>query len=643
MRYLYSLLAVTFLVACSDEIVHEKAKDIPGVFSDGTVGDTVNTPGDSSTGPEDGDGNVQTYTLKFKQASGDDNVSCANSVHCAIFLSYNSSRSLHVVFKGDDKPLAGRLVSFAIDSDPNDLGHLTAFTAYTDGSGVASIQVKASQAVPGAFVVKASVDEIGVAPLYFDVTITPKGVVPLTVVADYDGTRPLTTYTTKLYLQGEGKPDCADLEQLYSGETAHYQSPPTNLTQSVKFTEFAGLKDSGPQMYTVLAYALNPNGAVWAWGCDATNAEVVYGYSTTVSVDLSDIPPIYKGTYELTSYFDFVSALPDEAEPYVNLILDFFGKPTEALLGLMCMIPADALDEFCGFLFDDEGEPTITGDVVMQVVDAIIVGLTKDTIWGDVMASGMDVASMLQQFEMGGLITFKDQPDASGHWTADLTEESWDTVVVKWSLDANCDPFVDEDCGKLQFSLGAIDQQGTVSGSFTASVANEWDLTIDEHPIDLKYGAILNYVIEAQLLPLMTGWQPGDSFKIDSYEEFLQYVLAGKECFEPGFGKTCCEAFAEDLAQNAGTIGENLAESACELLTDLGAAYIEDALLGLTADTGDAFLIGTATPCKFYDANDDMIVDGFGTKAKMCTWKATIDFGTSATTIDADFFATRLD
>jgi len=643
MRYLYSLLAVIFLVACSDEIVHEKAKDIPGVFPDGTVGDTINDPEDSSVGPQDIDSNIETYSLKFDQAAGDDNISCENSVHCAIFLSYNSSRTLNVVLKGDDKPLAGRLISFAIENDPDDLGHVTAYTAYTNGSGVAGIQVKANQSIPGAFTVKASIDEPGVAPLYFDISITPKGVVPLTVVADYAGNRPLVTYTTKLYLQGEGQPDCADLEKLYSQETAHYQSPPTNMTQSVKFTEFVGLKDGGPQKYTVLAYALNPTGAVWAWGCDSENAEVVYGYSTTVSVDLVDIPPVYKGTYEVTSYFDFISALPDEAEPYVNLVLDFFGSPTESLLGLMCMIPSDTLGEFCGFLFDDEDAPTVTGDIVMQLVDAIIVGLTKDTVWGDVMASGADVASMLQQFEMGGIITFKDQPDAAGVWTQDVTEESWDTVVVKWSLDANCDPFVDDDCGKMQFSLGAIDQQGAVSGSFTASVANEWDLTIDEHPIDLKYGAILNYVIESQLLPIMTGWEAGDTFKIDTYEEFLQYILAGKECFEPGFGKTCCEAFAENLANNAGTIGENLAESACDLLTELGAAYIEQQLVGLTADTGEAFVIGTAEPCKFYDANDDMIVDGFGTKAKMCTWKATIDFGSSSTTMDADFFATRLD
>lgn len=648
MRCFLSLLIVLSFVGCSDEIVHEKASDIVGLFPDGSGPSDGNSgfPG-TDVGPQDGTQTIQSLQLAFDMAVGDDNISCENAAHCAVHLSYNSKRTLSVVYTGDDKPQAGRLVNFAISEDPSNMGWISTSQSWTNGSGVASIDAKPSLSAPGSFIVKAWVDEEGVAPLYFDLTVTPKGVVPLTVVADYNANRPLTTYTVRLFLQGDGKPDCADYEQLYSNETAHYQSPPTNMTQSVKFTEFAGIQD-GPQKYSVLVFALNPSGSVWAWGCDDANAEIVYGYGTTVVVELKDVPPTYKGTYEVTSYFDFVSALPDEAEPYVNLILDFFGSPTEALLALMCSIPATELDEFCGFLFNAGGDPSLTGDIVMQLVDAIIVGFTKDTIWGDIMAGGNDVASMLQQFEMGGLITFKEQPDENGHWTLDMTEESWETVVVKWSLDANCDPFVDDDCGKMQFSLGAIDQQGAVSASFTADVVdtdkvNEWALTIDEHAIGLKYGALINYVIEAQLLPLMTGWQPGDPFKIDTYEEFLQFMLAGQDCFAPGYGMTCCEDFAKKLADQAGTIAENLAETACDMLVELGASYIENALVGLTADTDEAFVIGTAQPCHFYDVNDDMVVDGFGTKSKFCYWKAIIDFGFVKTEITAEFFATRLD
>jgi hypothetical protein len=141
----------------------------------------------------------------------------------------------------------------------------------------------------------------------------------------------------------------------------------------------------------------------------------------------------------------------------------------------------------------------------------------------------------------------------------------------------------------------------------------------------------------------MTGWEPGDPFKIDSYEESFQYLLAGQACFQPGYPKTCCEDFAEQLAEDAGTIAESLAETACDLITDLGASYIEDSLVGLTADTGDAFIIGTKEPCAFYDSDHDMVVDGFGTAKKMCMWKATIDFGFTTTDIDAEFFAKRLD
>jgi hypothetical protein len=639
-RILFSFLFVAFLHGCSDQITHEDWNDIKTGFSD-----TIPTQSDGVTatdsGPTDTSITVQNYKLGFELAAGDDDISCASTNHCTIFLSYNEERSLEVVYTGDGSPIASQLVQFSIENDPKDLGKLSTFSSYTNGEGVAGVQVQPKQSAPGSFTVKAMAE--GAAPLYFDVQITPKGTVPLTVLAKYTGNRPLTTYNVRLYLTNDSAPNCDDLNKLYNEETAHQQSPATNLTQSVKFTQFPGLENDGAQHYTILVYALNELGAVLAWGCNAADGEVKYGYSTTVIVDLLDVPPKYKGTYEVTSYFDFVSALPDEAEPYVNILLDFFGSPVEAILNLTCTLGGNVLGEFCDFLFDASGNPTFTGELVMDFLDTILAATTKDTIWGTIMTSGGDIASMLQQFEMGAIITFKDEPDDKGIWTEDLTEENWDKVVVKWSLDANCDPFLDEDCGKMQFSLGAIDQQGTITGSFIASVANDWELTIDDHPINLKYGALLNHVIEKMLLPMMTGWEPGKAYKVDSYEELFQYLLAGDECLTPGFPKSCCAVFAEDVAAQAGNLAQGLLESTCDLLTDMGAAYIRNALLDLDIDTGDGFTIGTAQPCIFYDANEDMVVDGFGTAADMCTWKASIDFGFAQTAIEGKFFATRLD
>ena len=139
MRYLYTLLAVTFLVACSDEIVREQAKDIPSVFPDGTVGDTVSDPSDAS-GPEDTVANVETYALKFEEAVGDDNVSCANSVNCAIYAQI-AVRTLNVVLTGDGKPQAVASLTRSGER-PRWFGPLNAYTAYTNGSGVAGIEGK---------------------------------------------------------------------------------------------------------------------------------------------------------------------------------------------------------------------------------------------------------------------------------------------------------------------------------------------------------------------------------------------------------------------------------------------------------------------------------------------------------------------
>ncbi len=163
MSKLIPILVVLALTACSDGLPTDPRGEIPTAFPDG-----VNPPGDADTstpGPLDVPITGKELKLTFKMAVGDDNVSCQTGVNCSIFLSYNATRSLEVVLTGDGAPLAGQLVHYAVENDDAGLGHLSAFSAYTNGSGVASIQVQPNQSVPGSFNVKASVDDATVTPL----------------------------------------------------------------------------------------------------------------------------------------------------------------------------------------------------------------------------------------------------------------------------------------------------------------------------------------------------------------------------------------------------------------------------------------------------------------------------------------------
>ncbi|MGM0574529.1 MAG: hypothetical protein ACQEXJ_02175 [Myxococcota bacterium] len=644
------------LGACGDEVVRVAHEDVPGTLED------TNTPPDAQPDtpheedtfvPDDGPPTPVVRRLEFVEAFGDDQTPCQGTDRCAFFVSYSQERTLEVRYTEDGEPVQDQAVNFELVEDPDGVGHLNTLSAYTNGDGVGGVQVSAANPQIAQFAVKASVDHEGVPPLYFDILITPKGQVPLTVVGEYAGSNfEVTNYTVRLYRQdGSGSPGCDDLETLYEDTTANWQSPVTNFPQSVSKQEFAGLEEDGTQMYTILAYSQKPQGdTVLAWGCDDVEGEVKWGYSTTVEVTLEDRPPQYSGTYTVTSVFNLVSALPDEVEDIVNSVLNIFQSPVGGLLTLACNLGEDVsvLDDLCGFVFDDPSEPSLdnltsTGNIIVDIVDALIKGAAEGSTFGDVLTGGGDVADILTAFQVNGTITIAEPPDETGFWEEGSIVETWDGVTVKWSLGENCNPLTNENCGKKNFSFYAIQDEPPVSSTFTAYVENTWDFYIDLHPVDIKYGALLNYIVEAVVLPLLAGDGSDGLPVIDSYDKLIASLLGGKECLMPGAEQTCCETFTDDVLSGGGSIGESLVMSACEAIIQVGSTYIEDQLVSLDADTGESFVIGTLGSCKFIDADKDRIVDGFGTKSSPCDWDVQVNVFGSASTIDAVFWASRVD
>ncbi|MGM0576969.1 MAG: hypothetical protein ACQEXJ_14690 [Myxococcota bacterium] len=637
----------------------------PDTTGDATPGQDALPTGDAaddSTPPEDTSdpGPAVVKGLGFEQAFGDDDQPCQGSSYCTLRLSYNEQRSLRVVYTEDGEPTADRVVKFDIVDDSLDMGHISALSAYSNGDGVAEVTVKTVDPAPGQFTVKAHIDDPEVPPLFFDVVVTAKGQVPLTVVGSYAGVRNVGSYQVRLFPQdGSGAPGCGDLEALM-GETAAQQSPVTNLGQSVKFLEFPGLEDDGTQQFTVLAYAEDNSGVVLAWGCDDQDGTVSVAGSSTVEIVMADRPPLYAGSYEVRSVFDFTQAIPEPYATYVDPVLDLFQSPTGGLLTLTCKLGVDPdvpaedqgiLADMCDLVFQDPGDPSIdeadlttTGGIVVDVVDAILKGISADTVWGDVLQGGKEISDMLTAFEIRSTLVFLEEPGADGHWTAEQTSETWDGVTVKWSLGDNCDPLTDDNCGKKNLYFGAIQPEEPVVGSFEADVEDFWALTIAPHPLSLQYGTLLDTIIQKVLLPRLAGDDSEGGPAIDSYEKLISSLLGGKDCLLPSSGTTCCENLVDSVLDDPQSSQNtaNLIETACGALIAEGADYLTGSLTGLSAETGEAFLIGTGEACQVFDADHDMTVDGFGTKSTPCTWKATITVGDGSTTLDADFWAARI-
>jgi len=402
------------------------------------------------------------------------------------------------------------------------------------------------------------------------------------------------------------------------------------------FPELPNLATEVTQKYTILGLAKNDASTVKAYGCEDVKGQVEWGAMQHVDLKLIDLPPRIKGSYEITSTFDLVSGLPPEVANIVYTITGFFTNPAAEILKLICNAAGgnQTMNDFCGYLFNDPSNPVITeltatGEIVFQIVNALLIGILESyrpfadkTLCSKVYWTGNDVSFILTKFQLLSTMQVNCEPDAAGVLAADCVEESWHSVRLRWTLGVDCPPN-DDNCGWKKFEFSQISgMESTISAKPAVTVVDQ-KMTIAKHPLDLKYGALINFALEKWLLPMLLGDGSDGLPVVDSYEAMIGSLLAGKACLADG---TCCEAFAENVAKQATGVTKNLVEGACEALITTGSNYLRNTLTGLAASP-EAFKLGTKAPCQLYDKNKDMKYDAIGQNTSPCEWDAAITFG----------------
>lgn len=642
------LLALTGLAlgACGDD---------PTTETDASTSNDVTFVGDvptnSDTDPGDTTNPNAVRLLDFEQAFGDDQRPCKTQARCTISINFTEQRTLKVVYTEDGVAQGGRTVKFARENDPDNLGFVSTLQSVTEPNGVAQVITKAAPpSRVGQFVIKAYVEgENAPPPKYFDVVVSPKGQVNLTVVARYTGTRPVAAFQANLYRQNaQGSPNCDDMLNLYTNATASQSSPPNiGILQSAKFPEFDGLETDLKQKFTVLAYSLNGNEAIQAWGCDST-VEVEWGKAKTADIELKDRPPLYAGSYDVVSKFDFISAIPEPYRTYVNYVVDFFRSPTQTIVDIVCDVLGSD-NSFCDLLYEDNGDPSVLAGFLTTVLDSLIDSLTRDTVFDTIFTVGGDVADILKEFEISATFNLKNEPNAEGVFADGDAHERWHTVKLKWTLGANCDTETEVGCGVQSFSTSAFQGSDPIEGDFKARVANFYDLTIDMHSLNLRYGSLISYFIEAFFIPLATG-QP----QVNTYAELLGFLVGGgvecvleQNCVQSSGNTNCCCRNLADNSQGDDANGvvdggiERTIEVACDTVLKTAPNALGGLIEGLELGTGEAFQLGTKSPCKLSDPNEDLIIDNLGSQAAPCLWNVRLQFGSTELFIDSKFYGKR--
>ncbi|MFT5432462.1 MAG: hypothetical protein ACI9OJ_003161 [Myxococcota bacterium] len=613
--------------------------------------DTFAPPEDMVVQPPDG------VVLDFQTVNGDDDAPCKSTGRCAIIMSINSSRDLLVMATQDGGPVNGLEVAWEITKDPQAKLALGSSVSYTGSEGKTQTSINQIAQEVAQYEVKVSIRNSDAAPIYFDITINTKGIVPLTVSYDYTGKRNFQAVTTYLFKHTADKLfPCSAMNpnQIIGADLSH---APISLTQAANFPQLPDLETEMTQKYSIVGIGKDSSGPVLVWGCDDTKGDVSFVGSTSVKIPLNNTPPKWSGKdFEVTTKFDLVSALPENVAGIVNTVLGFFTDPAGQLLVLVCDLAGDVtgIEDLCNFVFQDPDNPCLepedacfdtVGIAIKTLVTDLLNSLLEGNIGGDIFFTGQDVAKILKGLEMKATMRFVNEPKADGTFTTDDTEANWHTVRYRWTLGTNCAPD-DYACGWRDFNVSSF-QDDVIDAPFSGRVDytddDEFRLTIDKHSLKVNYGSLLLYLIEKQLLPLIGGdGSEPNSVKVDSFEEYLKSLVGSDECLVDeqlnGVADACCNEFAASIGGST-TVGTSVALQGCKLSIPLASQEIGKLLTGLDLETGDAFTLATKSPCLCADPNNDLTIDAWGTQALPCVWDTELNVGGTTVLFDNEFWA----
>jgi hypothetical protein len=668
-------LALIITAACSTTTVQGSVyqADAGGgadgvLFGDSTY-DSKSSPdtGGGEVAPSDGavsDG-VAANTLQY--AVGKDDFGGTCDTLCALLVNQNATRKVKVRYLVGGQPApVGTPITFEMVDPQSSLGLVLTPGVMTDELGEAEAEIKANGTVGKFAVVAKAPDDATVAPLTFDFTVQSKAKGPLTITAHYKGVSmpaEMGNVQVRLTKQIAGVPACKSLDLGDTLPVAAWTSPNLkwDTPWGLSFPSLAGWvqKEAGTDgvvTFTAIGVAFPAKGGTKpvAGGCVDTgvtmhvNAQgVVEG--DDVTVNFYDLPPRLKGTYDLISHFDLLSVLPDPVELVLKTVLNIVTDPVAGILGLTCKLGGNTLESMCKYVFMDPANPqikdlTAVGNIIVKFLDALLMSYLPQNIKTG-LSTGADLNEILTNLEIGGTIEIKAEPDSTGFLPAAQTKEVWSTVTYKWTLGQTCDP-KDPNCGKKTFNVEAF-QSDAIVGQFDLwRDALKSQVKIGQHALKVKWGALLNYIVQKQLLPAMTGTAGGSGPVVDSYAKLLKSLLAptGKQCLVQD---SCCDDFAAKLATQQSVISAGFLSSTCEALINLGTGYLEATLNGLDGTSGDptkgSGLLLSANACNIFETNQDQLIDLWGGPmlADQCVWDMTITVGGSPQTLKGTFYAKR--
>lgn len=556
---------------------------------------------------------------------------CNDGEPTAFSVEVDNKKTVKVKYlKADGTPNSDARVSFKFKNKSDEGIALTTASAATNDEGIAKTTVRAGS-VPGDADIEATVSDDRVSPLTWSLSVTEKQMGQYQVNLVYDGQRDISPVSVRLFPSDQYSCDdyLADLQQRRLDPTAvtiptAARQKSTNVVVGGQIPDIVFNEIPNGKSFTVLAHgSLRQNGEVQAaYGCADDNASVEKGNTVKVDVSLANHLPKVRGKYDVRHVFDIRGGLPTPVRLVVNLIgrlaVDpgsfIFGCPEQPAQDGACSHSPGApglLEMLANFLPPDSGfRQTVKDLLSLQAVNGTLRGITntvaKDWLenkgpnWVDTTADVTDdIFQSLKRFEVEGSMNIDKLNYNPGESPAIIPEkggsQQWDVFVVQWT--GQCDESAPdfESCRDKKFGPGVLgNDTDIVEGKFSGKVFGTTRLQINQHSLNVSYGALSMAIIEQVVLPGIFGSDcgPNGQAKCDSVEDVLKALIN-------------CEDFANRVTteQTTANTVDNMCNRFLDQTSDRLRQYVASKLM---MEGGDKLTIETppGRACKVHQPSE---------------------------------------